>query len=102
MAYTQKQGRDPLPKTGNGITDALLKGIGSIAARAAVKATDSTKSSNSTNSMRLPSMVKAYPSKKEGKLKRAYTGIKSVSRKLRVKGVKPIKIKGIKNISEKL
>jgi len=40
-------------------------------------------SKESTNSMRLPSMVKAYPSKKEGELKRAHTGIKSTSRKLK-------------------
>jgi hypothetical protein len=96
MAYTQKQGRDPLPKTGKGITDALLKGAGSAAAKAVAK------SSKPTNSMRHPTMVKEYPSKKEGKLKRVHTGIKSISRKLEVKEIRPAKARGIKNISKKL
>ena len=98
MSYTQKQGRDPLPKTGNGITDALLKGAGSIGAKSSTsndsipsakytrpvpsKKAKVSSSFKSTNSMRYPSMVKTYPSKKEGKLKRAHTGIKSISKKL--------------------
>jgi len=99
MSYTQKQGRDPLPKTGNGITDALLKGAGAIGAKSSTsndsipsakytrpvpssKKTKVSSSSKPTNSMRLPSMVKAYPSKKKGKLKRDRTGIKSISKKL--------------------
>ena len=119
MAYTQKQGRDPLPKTGNGITNLLLRGAGAAGAKASIsndsipsakytrpvpasKKTKVASSPGPTNSMHLPSMVKAYPSKKAGKIKRVHTGIKSTSKKLGVKGVKLAKAKGIKNISEKL
>ena len=70
-------------------------------------ASGSNKSTKTTNSMRLPSMIKAYPSKKAGKLKRVHTGIKSTgikstSKRLGVKGVELAKAKCIKNISEKL